>query len=199
VITRKQIIEHLDGVAGEWRTLDQITASLGSKISRLDAARFFNGRGARTSGRPRDTTLKATRLALDAAEQVRRGRRDILRDRLYDLYRDQLIEVRKEQGKITGYRRSKTKRCLLWAVVNGGYRVAVYENGREIYDYSAGNSRHESQTYLPVGHHNAIPLRELRKLAKITVAELAAEHKVPKSCIEEDEDMRDALRIELLE
>lgn len=56
---------------------------------------------------------------------------------------------------------SNSKRTIGWACAWGGYRVVVYEAGKPIDDYSAGNHCHESQTYADKDSPNAVRAEEL--------------------------------------
>lgn len=57
-----------------------------------------------------------------------------------------------------------------------GYAVAVYDSEcQPLKEYSAGNSRFCSQTYLPKGHPEAVRRGTLRMYARQTAEEMAGE------------------------
>ena len=89
------------------------------------------------------------------------------------------------------------KRTIGWACAWGGYKIEVYEGGKTIYTYSAGNSRHESQTYVERNSPNALPIEELRMLMKRTVSQLRHEFDVAADATQEDDDLAAGLLDEL--
>lgn len=182
---------------GQWQTLDQIVARLGERIPRLEAARYFTNRGRRLGQRQKDQGVHRNRLSTDAALQVATGRRELIRDRLRELVRGGVVEARKEGAKFSAYRYRQSGKTVLWAARAGGYRVDVYNGDDHICTYSAGNSRHESQTYVPLRSQNALSAQEVRWAAKRTAAEFAREHNVPASSIYEDADLAAELKEEL--
>ena len=73
-----------------------------------------------------------------------------------------------------------------------GYCVQLCDKCIIVDEYFAGNNRHSSDVTdsLPLGSSGALSTKEIERLAKIEVARLAAEHKVPKANIEVDEDIQ---------
>lgn len=70
-----------------------------------------------------------------------------------------------------------------------GYAVAVYDaESQPIKEYSAGNSYFCSQTYLPPRHPQALRRRTLRKFARQTANEMAAEFGLEKGRVFYSED-----------
>lgn len=189
------IVRHLQTV-GEWRTLDQIVASLGPKVDRLTAARYFAARAKRIGKRPKDQKVYGHRLAMPAEDQVRLGRREKIRDTLVVLVRSGKLEGDKRDRKFVAYR-YRACVCILWAAAPGGYRVQVVVDGKVVEDYSAGNCRFESQTYVPVGSANAWSVKEVRWGAKRTAEEFARQRNLPKSAICEDADLYEMLKDDL--
>lgn len=62
-----------------------------------------------------------------------------------------------------------------------GYAVAVYDSeSQPLKEYSAGNSRFCSQTYLPKGHPQTVRRGTLRMYARQTAEEMAAEYGLKK-------------------
>lgn len=70
-----------------------------------------------------------------------------------------------------------------------GYRVTVYDPaGDVVEDYTAGNSPLDSQVYIPLDRKEPrVPLQTLRKWAKQTAGEFAAEYGIAADMIAEEE------------
>jgi len=77
-------------------------------------------------------------------------------------------------------------RCVRYAVHRVGYVVRVLEEGRIIYEYSAGNSPSDSQVYVAAG--DGLPESVLREYARQTAEELAREFGAGTLFIEEEEE-----------
>jgi len=76
-----------------------------------------------------------------------------------------------------------------------GYQVLVCKDGKIVKEYSAGNSRHESQSYVEPGSMNAESPATLAKFAKQTAEEFAKEYG---GCpVEHDTDIESGLAEEL--
>lgn len=70
-----------------------------------------------------------------------------------------------------------------------GYDVTVYDpDGREVETYSAGNSPLDSQIYIPLDRkEKRLPVQTLRRYARQTAEEMAAEYGVNLPMIHEEE------------
>ena len=64
---------------------------------------------------------------------------------------------------------------VLYAATHLGYCVQVIDNGQIVDEFSAGNSRHDSQVAVDAGSPGAVNLRQLRRWAKQTASDIAEE------------------------
>lgn len=83
-----------------------------------------------------------------------------------------------ERGAWVGYEVDRT-----------GYTVRVYDHeSREVEQYSAGNSPLDSQIFVPLDTKEArVPLPTLRKFARQTANEMAAEYGINAAMVQEEE------------
>jgi D-alanine-D-alanine ligase-like ATP-grasp enzyme len=77
-------------------------------------------------------------------------------------------------------------KVILWSSNPCGYSIRVLSAAQTIYEYTAGNSRQDSQVVLAPDDSDAVPEEELRQFAKNTAKEMAKEHDA--DAIEEDAD-----------
>jgi hypothetical protein len=64
-----------------------------------------------------------------------------------------------------------------YRVHDSGYDVTVYDSeSREVETYSAGNHARDSQVYVEKGNPERLPKQTLRRFAKQTAEEMAAEY-----------------------
>lgn len=70
-----------------------------------------------------------------------------------------------------------------------GYKVTAYDaENRPVQEYEAGNSRLDSGAYVEPGKGSSLPLQTLRKYARQTAHEIAAELGVRPENVAEDTD-----------
>jgi hypothetical protein len=82
---------------------------------------------------------------------------------------------------------------IIWAYTKFGYTVQLLQNGQIVDEYFGGNHAKESTIVVEPTSPNALPLREIRKMARITAYELGVEHDIPVEQIEYDEDLQTTL------
>jgi|ERR1035437_2867227 hypothetical protein len=70
-----------------------------------------------------------------------------------------------------------------------GYLVQLCDAGEIVDEYRGGNSPYDSAASLPVDATDAVPLAEIKNLARTEVLRLAEEYGIPKRRIEIDEDI----------
>lgn len=76
-----------------------------------------------------------------------------------------------------------------YTIHDSGYDVRVYDDESNIvHEYNAGNSRFDSAAYVPRGDAARLPVSTLRKYAKQTAQEIAAEYGVNLAMIQEEEN-----------
>ena len=83
---------------------------------------------------------------------------------------------------------------VAFAATRFGYCVQVIQGFDVVYDYTAGNHRGESQTFVDPRSPNAVPLRQLRRWAKQTAGEVANERGIPADQIAFDPDLESQLK-----
>ena len=83
---------------------------------------------------------------------------------------------------------------VIYAASDYGYCVQVIDGGEVFYEYTAGNHRGDSQTYVEPRSPNAVKLSQLRRWAKQTAGEIAQARNVPPQRVEYDADLEAALR-----
>ena len=66
-------------------------------------------------------------------------------------------------------------RTISYAATEYGYCVQVIDGGRPIFEYTAGNSQHDSQAFIAPGSPGAVSRLQLRRWAKQTAEEMADE------------------------
>lgn len=84
---------------------------------------------------------------------------------------------------------------IQWAATADGYTVLTYVDGEVVDEYNAGNSPHESQTY--VSAERGVGLAQMRAWAEQTAKEKANALGVSHSQVEEDADLLESLKEEL--
>jgi hypothetical protein len=75
------------------------------------------------------------------------------------------------------------------ATTKYGYCVQVIDNGEVIYEYTAGNCRTESQAVIDPDSPGAASRSQLRRWARQTAEEIAAEWRVPHERTAYDPDL----------
>lgn len=86
-------------------------------------------------------------------------------------------------------------KTISWAANEYGYVVQwCDQRGQVIDQYNAGNSKYESSTYVEPGSDGAESEETLRKFAKQTALEKAAELGISPENVSEDSDLADELR-----
>jgi hypothetical protein len=80
-----------------------------------------------------------------------------------------------------------------WSATRHGYTVTVYdEESREVHRYDAGNSPDDSGAHVPLDSKRPrVPLQTLRKWARQTAQEIAAEYGVNGGMIQQEESEED--------
>ena len=81
---------------------------------------------------------------------------------------------------------------ISYAATRYGYCVQVIDGGEVVYDYTAGNHRGESQTFVDPRSPNAVTLRQLKRWAKQTAGEIAKERGI--TTVEFDPDLEATLK-----
>lgn len=78
-----------------------------------------------------------------------------------------------------------------WQADRSGYSVKVYgPESNEVYQYDAGNSPFDSGAYVPIDSRSPrVPLQTLRKYARQTSQEIAAEWGIPLAMIHQEESV----------
>jgi len=66
-------------------------------------------------------------------------------------------------------------RTVSYAATKYGYYVTVDDGGTPIFEYTAGNSQHDSQAFIAPGSPGAVGRSQLRRWAKQTAEEMAEE------------------------
>jgi hypothetical protein len=66
-------------------------------------------------------------------------------------------------------------RTVSYAATRYGYYVQIMEGNRPIFEYTAGNSQHDSQAFIAPGSPGAVSRSQLRRWAKQTAEEMAEE------------------------
>lgn len=76
-----------------------------------------------------------------------------------------------------------------FAVHEMGYDVRVYDpESNVVEEYNAGNHDGDSQAYVPRGDPSRLPKQTLRRFARQTAQEMAAEHGINLAMVQEEED-----------
>lgn len=74
-----------------------------------------------------------------------------------------------------------------YAVDRGGYSVTVYDpDSHEVYRYDAGNHPNDSQVYLGEDGKGRVPLPTLRKWARQTAHDIAAEWSINATMVQDE-------------
>lgn len=79
-------------------------------------------------------------------------------------------------------------KAIIWSITQFGYEVTLLSDREIIDSYSAGNHPQDSTEMLDPDDPIALPLERLRDLALNTAREIAAEHYIPFSAIQESEE-----------
>jgi len=82
---------------------------------------------------------------------------------------------------------------VIYAAIRCGYCVQVIDGGEIVYEYTAGNHKRESQTFVDPRSPNTVSLSQLRRWAKQTADQLAGERGIPANQIEFDPDLETQL------
>lgn len=81
---------------------------------------------------------------------------------------------------------------IIWGATEYGYSVQTIDDGEIVDEYTAGNNRCDSQSYVDLDSPNALPLATMRQFAEQTANEIAADKGITN--VSEDADLTDALR-----
>lgn len=74
-----------------------------------------------------------------------------------------------------------------YRVHDSGYDVTVYDSeSREVETYSAGNHARDSQVYVERGHPERLSIATLRKFARQTAQDMAAERDINLAMIQDE-------------
>ena len=66
-------------------------------------------------------------------------------------------------------------RTISYAATRYGYYVQVIDGGRPIFEYTAGNSQHDSQAFIAPDSAGAVSHSQVRRWARQTAEEMAEE------------------------
>jgi hypothetical protein len=85
-------------------------------------------------------------------------------------------------------------RSIIYAATKIGYCVQVIENGEIVHEYAAGNHQNESQIVIDPQSPNAVKLTQLKRWARQTAKEIAAERGIPSDWVDYDSDLEAPLK-----
>jgi len=78
---------------------------------------------------------------------------------------------------------------VIYAATIYGYGVQVIDSSEIVHEYLAGNCEKESQTFIDPTSSNAVGLRQLKRWARQTAAEIAQERGIRIKRVEYDDDL----------